>query len=129
MRTYAPDSPEAAARIVALVLVADGHVCRTEIDALQHLHIERELGLPAGGFGQQVHVLCEDLLAAASASGSLMGGVDALTLASFMAEVQNPVLQHKVMALASAAAEADEHLAEAELLVLNAARQYWGLAA
>jgi hypothetical protein len=34
MRSYSRNSPEAAARIVALVLIADGHVCRSEFDVL-----------------------------------------------------------------------------------------------
>ena len=44
MRSYPRNSPEAAARIVALVLISDGNVCRTEIEALQRLEVERELG-------------------------------------------------------------------------------------
>jgi len=129
MRTFPLDSPEAAARIVALVLMADGHVCRSEIDALSRLHIERELGLPTDGFAQQVQTLCEDLLVGACASGSIVGGIDELTLASFMAEVQHPDLQRTVLRLARAAANADQHIAEGEFFVLNAARQHWGLSA
>lgn len=129
MRTYSPDSPEAAARIIALLLVADGHVCRSEIEVLNHLGIERELGLQPGSFGRQVQVLCEDLLLGASTGGGLTGGIDAPTLAALMAEIKSPELQRKVLALAGAAAEADEHLAEAELIVLSAARQHWGLTA
>ena len=62
MRSYPRNSPEAAARIVALVLISDGHVCRSEIDALQKLQVEQELGLVPGAFAQVVHTLCEDLL-------------------------------------------------------------------
>jgi len=104
MRTYSRNSPEAAARIVALVLISDGHVCRSEIDTLNHLHIERELGLAPGGFAQVIHTLCEDLLMGAYTSGSMMGSIDASTLASFMAEVETPAVQHKVLQLAKAAA-------------------------
>ncbi len=35
MRTYPTNSPEAAARIVALALLADGHLSLIEIDALE----------------------------------------------------------------------------------------------
>ena len=129
MRTFPLDSPEAAARIVALVLVADGHVDRSEIDALNRLHIESELGLPTGGFAQQIQTLCEDLLVGASASGSIVGAIDELTLASFMDEVHHPELQRTVLRLARAAASADQHLADGEFVVLNAARQHWGLTA
>ena len=37
MRTYARSSPYAAARIVALTLLADGYLCKTELDALDRL--------------------------------------------------------------------------------------------
>jgi hypothetical protein len=45
MRSYPHNSPEAAARIVALVLISDGHVCSSEFDILKQLGAERELGL------------------------------------------------------------------------------------
>lgn len=127
MRNYPRNSPEAAARIVALVLISDGHVCRSEIEALQQLEIEQELGLPAGAFGQVVHTLCEDLLMGAHGSGSMMCSVDASILASLLAEVDDAGLQHKVLKLAHAAAGADQHLADAEALVMSAARRQWQL--
>ena len=128
MRTYTRNSPEAAARIVALVLIADGHVCRSEIDALDRLHVERELGLAPGGFAQLIHTLCEDLLAGAYTSGSMMGDIDESTLACLLAEVDAPALQHRVLQLARAAAAADRHLADAETVVLAAARRHWRIA-
>lgn len=125
MRSYPRNSPEAAARIVALVLISDGHVCRSEIEALQHLQVEQELGLAPGSFAQVVHTLCEDLLMGAFGSGSMMCSVDEDTLASLLAEVDEPARQTKVLRLASAAAEADRHLADAEALVVAAARRHW----
>ncbi|WP_298829639.1 TerB family tellurite resistance protein [uncultured Piscinibacter sp.] len=125
MRSYPRNSPEAAARIVALVLISDGHVCRSEIEALQHLQVEHELGLKPGSFAQVVHTLCEDLLMGAYGRGSMMCIVDEDTLASLVAEVDAPALQAKVLHLAGAAAEADRHLAYAEALVVAVARQHW----
>lgn len=125
MRSHPRNSPEAAARIVAIVLICDGHVCRSEIEALQHLQVERQLGLAPGSFAQVVHTLCEDLLMGAYGSGSMMCSVDEDTLASLLAEVDDPDLQAQVLRLASAAVEADRHLADAEALVVAAARQHW----
>lgn len=125
MRSYPRNSPDAAARIVALVLISDGHVCRSEIEALQHLQVEQELGLAPGSFAQVVHILCEDLLMGAYGSGSMMCSVDENTLASLLAEVDEPALQTGVLRLASAAADADRHLADAEALVVAAARRHW----
>ncbi len=127
MRAYPRNSPEAAARIVALVLIADGHVCRSEIDALSQLDAPRELGLDPDGLRRIVQTLCEDLLMGDAGSGSMMASVDDSALASLMAEVDEPALQRKVLRLAVAAARADEHLADGETLVLEAARRHWGL--
>lgn len=125
MRSFPRNSPEAAARIVALMLISDGHVCRSEVEALQRLQIEHELGLAPGSFAQVVHTLCEDLLMGAYGGGSMMCSVDEATLASLLAEVDEPGLQAKVLRLASAAAEADKHLADAEALVMAAAHRHW----
>ncbi|MBQ0929550.1 TerB family tellurite resistance protein [Ideonella sp. 4Y16] len=127
MRSYPRNSPEAAARIVALVLIADGHVCRSEIDTLQRLQIEPTLGLAPGQFAQVVHTMCEDLLAGAYAGGSMMCSVDEPTLASLLAEVDDPTLQSATLHLAAAAAEADQHLADAEAMLVSAARRQWRL--
>ncbi len=127
MRSYPRNSPEAAARIVALVLIADGHVCRSEFDALNQLDGPRELGLDGDGLPRIVQALCEDLLLGAYCGESMMSSVDDGALASLMAEVDDPALQRKVLRLAHAAARADRHLAEGEALVLAAARRHWGL--
>lgn len=125
MRTYPCNSPEAAARLVALVLISDGHVCRSEIDALDRLGATDELGLQPGAMPGIVQTLCEDLLLGAYASGSVPANVDKEALTSLMAEVTDPVLRGRVLRLAVAVADADRHLAEGEALVLEAARHHW----
>lgn len=125
MRSYSRNSPEAAARIVALVLISDGHLCRSEVEAVQRLQVEQELGLAPGSFAQVMHNLCEDLLMGAYGSGWMMCSLDEATLALLVAEVDEPALQAKVLRLACAAAEADKHLADGEALVVAAARRHW----
>lgn len=127
MRSYPRNSPEAAARIVALVLIADGNVCRSEFDVFNQLDGPRELGLESDGLPRIVQTLCEDLLMGDHGSGSMLGAVDDGALASLMAEVDSPALQRKVLRLAVAAARADRHLADGEALVLAAAHRHWGL--
>ena len=45
MRTYSPASPQAPTRILALMVLADGHVCRSEMKALDALHATAQLQL------------------------------------------------------------------------------------
>ncbi|MEY4416283.1 MAG: hypothetical protein RIQ53_3576 [Pseudomonadota bacterium] len=125
MRSYPRNSPEAAARIVALVLISDGHVCRSEVDVLRQLRLEPQLGLAPGAFAQVMHTLCEDLLIGTHGRGSVRCSVDEAALASFLAEVDDPALQQRVLRLAGAAAVADHHLAEAEDWIVAAARRQW----
>ena len=127
MRSYPRNSPEAAARIVALVLISDGHVCSTEFDILKQLGAERELGLEPNLLPHIVHTLCEELLASGYETGSLISNVDDSTLASLMAEISDPVLQRKVLRLSLAAARADGHLADGETVVVEAAQRHWQL--
>jgi hypothetical protein len=125
MRSYSRNSPEAAARIVALVLIADGHVCRSEFDVLHRPDAFRMLGLAPDALHRIVQDLCEDLVMGAYAAGSMLASIDAATLASIMAEVDEPALQRKVLEFAIVAAHADQTLAEGEAMVLEAAARHW----
>lgn len=127
LRSYPRNSPEAAARIVALVLISDGHVCSSEFDILRQLGAERQLGLEPQLLPHIVHTLCEELLAGGYETGPLISNVDDSTMASLMAEISDPALQRKVLRLSLAAARADGHLADGEALVVEAARHHWKL--
>lgn len=127
MRSYPHNSPEAAARIVALVLISDGHVCSSEFEILKKLEAERQLGLEPHLLTHIVQTLCEELLASGYETGSLMGNVDDNALASLMAEISDPALQRTVLRLSLAAARADGHLADGETSVVEAARHHWRL--
>jgi uncharacterized tellurite resistance protein B-like protein len=127
MRSYPRNSPEAAARIVALVLIADGHVCQSEIDMLNRLQAARQLGLKPGALPRILQTFCEDLLLGDYASGSMLARIDAGTIDALMAEIDDPALRRKVLKLAVSAAQADGRLAEGEAIVLEAARRSWQL--
>jgi hypothetical protein len=128
LRRYPINSPEAAARIVALVLLSDGHMSQGELDILRQLGAEHELGLEPHLLPHIVHTLHEELLAGGSHSGSLISRVDDSMLTALMAEISDPALQRKVLRLSLAAARADGHLADGEALVVGAARHHWQLA-
>ena len=46
MRSYSTDSPQAAARLLAMALVADGNYSLTDIRALDRFQASLRLGLP-----------------------------------------------------------------------------------
>ena len=128
MRSYPRNSPEAAARIVALVLISDGHVCSSEFEALKQHVAARDLGLEPRDLPGIVQTLCEDLLMDGFHGGSILSHVDDGSLASVMAEVDEPELQGKVLRIAAAAVNADKHLSDGETSVLDAVSRHWGCA-
>lgn len=125
MRSYPRNSPEAVARIIALLLISDGHVSRSELDALHGLHMEQDLGLPHGGFAKVLHGLCEDLWMGMHEQRVLAASIDGPTLKLLLAEVTAPELRRKAMEFAYTAATADSHLAPSEWWLMDAARQFW----
>jgi hypothetical protein len=129
MRNYPRNSPQAAGRLVALGLMADGHVCSQELRTLERLGASARLGLPPDGLSALLHTLCEDLLAGAAGSAIGLGPLGDAELAALLSEVDDPALQREVLALLDAAARADGHLAEAENALLAAATRHWGPAA
>ena len=127
MRSYPRNSPQAAARIVALTLLADGNLCKSELETLTRMDAHQQLGLSPAELHEVVHNLCQDLLAAGDMSWGGSSQLDARTLAGLMKEVQDPQLQLKVLKLCVAVVETDDHVAEGESAVLTAAFTHWGL--
>ena len=96
-------------------------MCRSELDALDHLDAARELGLQPDAMAGIVQTLCEDLLLGAHASGSLLANFDDDAQASLMAAVTDPVLLGRVLRLTVAVANADRLFAAGEVIMLGGA--------
>ncbi len=127
MRSYPIDSPHAAARIVALTLVADGDVSKVEINALERFGAYRQLGIDRQGMHGVLQNLCEDLLEGHPPHWTGACQVEPWTLNQLMAEIQAPALRLTVLRLCVAVAEADEHVSDSESLILVNAVEQWGL--
>jgi uncharacterized tellurite resistance protein B-like protein len=123
MRAYPINSPEAAARLLAVALVADGHYSMTELQSLDRLKVTAQLGLQPEAFKAVLDLFCEDLMA--NAHGQWTGQVDEATRSELLAEVQDPVLQDTVWRLCEAIALADGHLADGEAEMLDRLAFAW----
>jgi uncharacterized tellurite resistance protein B-like protein len=127
MRTYPRNSPEAATRIVALALLADGHLCHTEIELLDRLGAKAELGMDRTGLHAVVQALCEDLLVSMHGTWGSACQVDPCTMAAVLAEIDEHELRLKVVRLCAAVVAADKHVSDAESMLVNTAVEQWGL--
>lgn len=127
MRKYPQNSPQAAARIVALTLVADGDVGPAELALLDELAVHQQLGLERDALHAVIDTFCEDLLSSKQLNWADVCPVDEYTLADLLGEVDDPALRRKVLDLCVLLAEVDHHVAPAESIVLSAAVVHWSL--
>jgi uncharacterized tellurite resistance protein B-like protein len=127
MRTYPANSPHAAARIIALTVVADGDIGEPEIKWLDRLAVHEQLGLPRHEMHALLDTFCEDLLSSGQLKWADACPVDERTLADLMGEIQDPALRLKLLRLCVELAEVDDQVDQGESMVLIAAVEHWGL--
>ena len=127
MRTCPSNSPEAAARIVALTVLADGDIGADEIDLMWRLDVPKQLGLSQSDFGAVIDTFCEDLLTSKQLIWADACPVDERTLAQLMGEIDAPALRRQVLRLCVEIAEVDSRVTDGESIGLVAAVEHWGL--
>ncbi|WP_028223430.1 tellurite resistance TerB family protein [Paraburkholderia oxyphila] len=125
MRTYTSNSPQAAGRIVAIALLADGHLCTRELAAVHRARMADRLGLAPGEFGTILQDLCEDLLTNAHLNWSDACKLDSNVMQQVMCELEDPALRAEVLSLCLVAVHADRHLTDSEAELVNALANAW----
>lgn len=127
MRRYTPNSPQCAARIVALTLLADGDLDEAELSLLDQLAVHTQLGLGRAELHAVMDDFCADLLASKQLHWAGECPVDEYTQAALMADIDDPALRRKVLNLCVQLAQANDKVARGESIVLTAAVEHWGL--
>ncbi|OYU74337.1 MAG: hypothetical protein CFE45_35020 [Burkholderiales bacterium PBB5] len=127
MRHYPTNSPQAASRIVALALLADGHLTKAELDVLDQLEAHTQLGLDRSELHRVAHAFCEAVLATTVGGWANAGRLDAHTLNALLAELDDPALRERVLLLCTAVVDADRHVTDGESQLLLSALAQWGL--
>lgn len=127
MRTYPRNSPQAATRIAAFTLLADGHLGGAELAALQRLAAAGRLGLDGAAAGDVLRDAVQDLLAAGGAAWHGTAHLEAPVLHSVLREIDDPALRRDVLETCLALAQADRHLSEGEQTFLAAIGRQWDL--
>ena len=127
MRSYPVNSPQAAARIVALTVFADGDIGDAEIAWLDRLVVHEQLGLTRHELHAVLDTFCEDLLSSDQLKWADACPVAEPKLADLMGEIQDPALRLKLLRLCVELAEVDARVDEGESMVLVAAVEHWGL--
>ena len=127
MRTYPSNSSQAAARIVAAAMFADGNPCKSELDVFDRMDALEQLRLDRDEFQLVVQDFCEDLLSAGKLTWADACQVDPGTLVELMSEISDPEICSRVLSLCRSVVEADGNVSYNESLVVTAAATQWGL--
>ena len=125
MRAYSPNSPQAAARVLAMVLLADGHYSSVELNTLLECKAPERLGLSPAELKEVIAGFAQDLLIASHGVWTGSGRMDSHSRKALLSEVTNPDLQAHVHTIAEAIVMADGHLAEGEWAMLDTMWRTW----
>lgn len=123
MRSLPKDSPQAAARLLCLILIADGDAAQAEFEVLERLGAAERLGLDREALQGVLRQLCEDLHCGERRRWGRT--VDLQTFDALLAELESPVLRAQVLQLAYAVAIADRRLSDGEAELLARANRRW----
>ncbi len=123
MKSHPVNSPEAAARVLAMAMLADGQYSMTEIRSLDRQQVPTRLGLSAEAFKNVVDSFCQDLLLACG--GQWTGEVDKATRQQIMNEITDGSLQDLILQQCEVLMLADGHLADGEVELLDALSASW----
>lgn len=125
MKNYPKNSPHAAARIVALALIANGEIKPCEWAELKSRQVHEHLGLSR----EEWHDVVSDIHVklAGSALPLADGLIDARLLEQLLDDVDDERLQRLVLRLSTAVIDADGQVDEGESAFLLAAISQWEL--
>lgn len=123
MKTYPVNSPEAAARVLAMAMVSDGQYSLAELRALDRQKAPAMLGLTPEAFKAVIDDFCQDLMLAGG--GQWTGSVDTAVREQLMKEITDRDLQDRVLQQCEGLMLADGHLADGEVELMDALSATW----
>ncbi|MDK2126097.1 tellurite resistance TerB family protein [Parachitinimonas caeni] len=126
MKKYAQNSPEAAARLLVMLMVSDGNMDPRELDEIEHLHIYEALNISRKQFIQVLHDYCNDLSDEADESGQIHL-IDRQRIDDLLDTVVDPKLRLLVATLALDLCKADEDISDAEMAIYAHMLDRWHL--
>lgn len=127
MRQYPNDSPEAAARIVALAMMADGTIDRSEVLLIERQRLLGRLGLDNEQFDAIYYEFCTDMLTSGQRKSSGELELDEPGVSRLLDEINDPTLQKKTLRIILDIVYADQRLTAGEALLIAQALKHWNI--
>lgn len=127
MRHYSADSREAVARIVALAMMADGAIDRSETESMKYHQIAASLGLDDILIDRVMHEFCEDLFSFAALTPTGQHQLDPATIDGLLADIGDPTLQAKLFSAILNIVNAEGQLLCGEVMLVERVLKAWPL--
>ncbi|MBL8518586.1 MAG: TerB family tellurite resistance protein [Betaproteobacteria bacterium] len=124
MKTYAPNSPEAVARVLAMAIVSDGELDRREIHVLEDMDAYSAIGLTRNEFLKVAKDFCGDLARLDAPSISLLAKD---IFDPVVGAVTDRAMRDRAARLLVAVVGADNHHAPQERLLLSSILAAWSV--
>ena len=126
MKTYLPNSPEAAASILSMFLLGNGDAYDDELDAFVRLRVYPLLGLTRKAFIEVFKTYCDNISDEADESGHIRL-IDRERAERLFANVTDRKKRIVISALALDLCKADQQIQEGEMALLKHMLACWGL--
>ncbi|MBR0567049.1 TerB family tellurite resistance protein [Azoarcus sp. L1K30] len=125
MRQYATNSAQAAARILALTILADGGLDRTELESLSRSEAVERLKIDEHAFEGVLQAYCQDLLQGAEYLDGIALRLAPDVLRLLLEEIQDPAFQTLILKAMDDIVHADGVRTEEEAALLSHAAAVW----
>ena len=126
MRSYANDPARAAARVIAMAMLADGAPDRAEIDFVLRRGEAARFGVDAELFEEVMQAFCEDMAQSVAWFDGVRGDFPAEFIDALIDEAGDD--QHELLGVLLRLVAADGHISEGEERLLLRAQRKWGRA-
>lgn len=127
MRQYKANSSESMARIIALSMLVDGGLDKSELDVIANYGVLDRLAMTEDEFEKIVHILCDDMLQCSHGFHSGQIELNELTIDSILAEIEDSHLRKQLLRIMLAIVDADHRLSDGEAVLISRALQCWKL--
>ena len=126
MTDYERNSPEAVARILAMMMISDAKLDDREVEVLDHLRVFDIVGISRGAFSEVVRDYCAELVRDGNADGRIRL-VDKSRIDRIVDLVDDPRKRVDTCGMILNIANADGRLDDSELTVFGYILERWGM--
>ncbi|MBB5020012.1 putative tellurite resistance protein B-like protein [Chitinivorax tropicus] len=120
------NSPEAMARILAMLMMADGNMDDRELELLEKLKLYDIIGLSRKQFIEVLHQYCDELEASAEQDGTIHL-VDRARIDELLDTIDEPKKRLLLCAMVLDLSKADADFSEVEMAIFTHMLDHWHL--